>query len=67
MTTPASSMHLWMLSIRMSWFHAFSPQSLTLMRLRWTSLAAIHPRRDFHPHDCARAGRTKKPRGNAAS
>jgi len=41
--------------------HASSPQSVTLMQLRFASFAVINLRWDFHPQECARAGRTKKP------
>jgi hypothetical protein len=40
--------------------HASSPQSVTLMQLRFTSLVVINLRRDLHPQECAHAGRTKK-------
>ena len=40
--------------------HASSPQSVTLMQLRFASLAVINLRWDFHPQECAHAGRTKK-------
>ena len=34
------------------------------MQLRFTSLTVVSSRRDFHPQECAHAGRTKKnPRG----
>jgi hypothetical protein len=35
--------------------HAYSPHSVTLMQLRF---AVINLRRDLHPQECARAGRT---------
>src|SRR5487761_2369436 len=38
--------------------HASSPHSVTLMQLRFASFAVINLRRDFHPQECARAGRT---------
>lgn len=38
--------------------HASSPHSVTLMQLRFTSFAVVSLRRDFHPQDCAHAGRT---------
>ena len=38
--------------------HASSPHSVTLMQLRFTSLAVINSRWDFHPQECAHAGRT---------
>ena len=31
------------------------------MQLRFASFAVINLRWDFHPQECARAGRTKKP------
>jgi len=40
--------------------HASSPHSVALMQLRFTSFAVVSLRRDFHPQDCAHAGRTKK-------
>jgi hypothetical protein len=40
--------------------HASSPHSVTLMQLRFTSFVVIDLRRDFHPQECAHAGRTKK-------
>jgi hypothetical protein len=40
--------------------HASSPHSVALMQLRFTSFAVASLRRDFHPQDCAHAGRTKK-------
>ena len=40
--------------------HASSPHSVTLMQLRFTSFAVISLRRDLHPQECARAGRTMK-------
>ena len=41
--------------------HASSPHSVTLVQLRFTSFAVVSSRRDFHPQDCAHAGRTKTP------
>lgn len=38
--------------------HASSPHSVTLMQLRFTSFAVVNSRWDFHPQDCAHAGRT---------
>ena len=38
--------------------HASAPHSVTLMQLRFTSFAVVSLRRDFHPQDCAHAGRT---------
>ncbi|WP_219996617.1 hypothetical protein, partial [Pseudomonas fluorescens] len=38
--------------------HASSPHSVALMQLRFTSFAVVSLRRDFHPQDCAHAGRT---------
>ena len=38
--------------------HASSPHSVALMQLRFTSFAVINLRRDLHPQECARAGRT---------
>ncbi len=44
--------------------HASFPHSVTLMQLRFTSFVVINLRRDFHPQECAHAGRTvKKSRG----
>jgi hypothetical protein len=40
--------------------HASSPHSVTLMQLRFASFAVINLRWDFHPQECARAGRTRK-------
>ena len=40
--------------------HASFPQSVTLMQLRFSSFAVISLRRDFHPQECAHAGRTIK-------
>ena len=42
------------------WAHASSPHSVALMQLRFTSFAVVSLRRDFHPQDCAHAGRTRK-------
>jgi hypothetical protein len=39
--------------------HASSPHSVALMQLRFASLAVTSSRRDFHPLECAHAGRTK--------
>jgi len=47
--------------------HASSPHSVTLMQLRFTSFAVINSRWDFHPQECAHAGRTRKPRLGGAS
>ena len=45
--------------------HASSPHSVALMQLRFTSFAVVSSRQDFHPQDCAHAGRTtKKPTFN---
>jgi hypothetical protein len=33
------------------------------MQLRFTSFVVINLRRDFHPQECAHAGRTQKSRG----
>src|SRR5439155_5356313 len=42
---------------------ASSPHSVALMQLRFASLIVINSRWDFHPQECAHAGRTrKKPR-----
>ncbi|WP_210166788.1 hypothetical protein, partial [Sinorhizobium meliloti] len=38
--------------------HASSPRSVTLTQLRFTSLAVTSSWRDFHPQECAHAGRT---------
>ena len=38
--------------------HASSPQSVTLMQLRFTSFAVINLRWDLHPQEYAHAGRT---------
>src|SRR5476651_1270081 len=40
--------------------HASSPRSVTLPQLRFTSFAVVSSRRDFHPQECAHAGRTRK-------
>jgi hypothetical protein len=40
--------------------HASSPHSVTLMQLRFASLVVINSRWDFHPQECAHAGRTGK-------
>ena len=42
---------------------ASSPHSVTLMQLRFASLAVICLRRDFHPQECALAGAHKKMAG----
>ena len=47
--------------------HASFPQSVTLMQLRFSSFAVINSRRDFHPQECAHAGRTKKRGHNVPS
>ena len=39
---------------------ASSPRSVALPQLRFTSLAVVSLRRDFHPQECAHAGRTQK-------
>ena len=47
--------------------HASSPRSVTLTQLRFASFAVINSRWDFHPQECAHAGRTqKKPPREAA-
>ena len=38
--------------------HASSPQSVTLLQLRFASFAVVYLRRDLHPQDRAHAGRT---------
>lgn len=45
--------------------HASSPRSVTLTQLRFTSLAVTSSWRDFHPQECAHAGRTMKKPCNA--
>ena len=40
--------------------HASSPHSVALMQLRFATLVVISLRRDSHPQECARAGRTKQ-------
>jgi len=40
--------------------HLPPPHWVTLMQLRFTSFAVINLRRDFHPQECAHAGRTIK-------
>jgi len=40
--------------------HASSPHSVALMQLRFASLVVINSRWDFHPQECAHAGRTRK-------
>ncbi len=51
--------------------HASSPRSVALPQLRFTSLAVVSSRRDFHPQECAHAGRTikrgPKPPGDASA
>jgi len=49
--------------------HASSPHSVTLVQLRFASLAVINSWRDLHPQECARAGRTSRtaPEGPFAS
>ncbi|MCL5061163.1 MAG: hypothetical protein M1449_12260, partial [Candidatus Thermoplasmatota archaeon] len=37
-----------------------SPHPVTLMQLRFASFVVINLRWDFHPQECARAGRTRK-------
>ena len=44
--------------------HASSPQSVTLVQLRFTSFAVINLRWDLHPQECAHAGRTTKKPGS---
>jgi hypothetical protein len=44
----------------MASIHASSPHSVALLQLRFTSFAVVSLRRDFHPQDCAHAGRTQK-------
>ena len=39
--------------------HASFPHSVALMQLRFTSLVVINSRWDFHPQECAHAGRTR--------
>src|ERR1700682_3948216 len=39
-----------------------TPHSVALMQLRFASLAVISSRWDFHPQECAHAGRTKEKR-----
>ena len=46
--------------------HASFPRSVTLTQLRFTSFAVINLRRDLHPQECARAGRTKTKSPNQA-
>jgi hypothetical protein len=38
--------------------HTSSPRSVALPQLCFTSLAVVSSRRDFHPQECAHAGRT---------
>ena len=38
--------------------HASSPHSVALVQLRFASFAVTNLRRDFHPQECAHAGRT---------
>ncbi len=40
--------------------HASSPHSVALMQSRFTSLVVINSRWDFHPQECAHAGRTNE-------
>jgi YD repeat-containing protein len=40
--------------------HASSPRSVALPQLRFTSLAVVSLREDFHLQECAHAGRTRK-------
>ena len=40
--------------------HASFSHSVALMQLRFASFAVINLRRDLHPQECARAGRTRK-------
>ncbi|WP_233203143.1 hypothetical protein, partial [Chitinimonas sp. BJB300] len=40
--------------------HASFPRSVALTQLRFTSFAVINLRRDFHPQECAHAGRTQQ-------
>src|SRR6266567_4925541 len=40
--------------------HASLPHSVALMQLRFTSLVVINSRWDFHPQECAHAGRTNR-------
>jgi hypothetical protein len=46
--------------------HASFPHSVTLVQLRFSSLAVINLRRDLHPLERAHAGRTKKGAGLGA-
>ena len=46
--------------------HASSPRLVALPQLRFTSFAVVSSRRDFHPQECAHAGRTKKNRRQTA-
>jgi hypothetical protein len=39
--------------------HAFSPQLIILLQLRFASIRMVSFRRDLHPQDSAHAGRTK--------
>jgi hypothetical protein len=41
---------------------ASSPHPVTLMQLRFASLAVTSSQRDFHPQECAHAGRTQRKR-----
>ena len=41
-------------------FRASFPHSVTLVQLRFSSLAVTCSWRDLHPQECAHAGRTKK-------
>src|ERR1700738_3281164 len=40
--------------------HASSPRSVALPQLRFSTLAVTSSRQDFHPQECAHAGRTGK-------
>jgi hypothetical protein len=44
--------------------YASSPRSVTLTQLRFTSLAVVSSREDFHLQDHAHAGRTRPPPPN---
>jgi len=46
--------------------HASSPHSVTLMQLRFASLAVTCSRRDLHPQECAHAGRKNGTRSHMA-
>ena len=43
--------------------HASFPRFVAASQLRFTSLAVVSSREDFHLQECAHAGRTKKPTG----